>query len=179
MEKKCGKIEELLQREAERMEVEKHCLSCDVCREFFREEASFKALYEKGEKERESVSAIPEKVDMAILSRAGFAAAERLEKRRRTRRILYAAASIAVVAFLIGLFSGSMDFSAGTGKHVAVRMQEKKVKNPSRGETAGSISSWEYTDYAEGNDAVNCELFSLSAQLDMAAFEAEIAEYRS
>ena len=86
MEKKCGKIEELLQREAERMEVEKHCLSCDVCREFFREEASFKALYEKGRNERESSPAITEKVDMAILSRAGFAAAHRLEKIRRTRR---------------------------------------------------------------------------------------------
>ncbi|MBP5182942.1 MAG: hypothetical protein J6331_07960, partial [Lentisphaeria bacterium] len=103
MEKKCEKIEELLQREAEKAELENHCLSCDPCREFFREEASFKALYEKGRKEKESSLSIPEKVDMAILSHAGFAAAERAEKRRRRRRLFYAAASIAVIGFFAGL----------------------------------------------------------------------------
>ena len=174
MEKKCEKIGELLQKEAERTEVEKHCFSCDPCREFFREEASFRALYEKGRKEKESSLSIPEKVDMAILSRAGFAAAERAEKRKNRKRIFYAAASIAVIGFFAGLFSGGT-LPGGAGG--------RSVTSGGAGETGSTgriaAASWEYTDYAEGNDAVNCELFSLSAQLDMAAFEAEIAGYRS
>ncbi|MBR2364439.1 MAG: hypothetical protein IKA79_04500 [Lentisphaeria bacterium] len=150
--------------------------------DFFREEVLFRSLYREKMEKQKTLLNIPEELDKVILSKAAFSAAQRAEKRKKMRVIFSAAASVAVMTFAFILFyDGEKTGSAGIKQTAGINLPEKQMENRQGGKkhSCKNSANWEYSEYTESNDAVNYELISLSSQLDMAVWEAEITSYRS
>lgn len=146
----------------------------------FEEEQQISCYREKLKRDEERLQ-IPAELDMKILSRAAFAIKEREERKRDLKRLLCMAASIVAMACMASIFYGGESVFYRKGYSVTAANREKslsKKKMAKERRKRGTVR--EYTEIMENNDAVACDLYSLSTFLDVASSEADlITGYRS
>ncbi|MBO5762145.1 MAG: hypothetical protein J6S53_11470 [Lentisphaeria bacterium] len=153
--------------------------SVKMDKDFFEIEALFRSRYSKIKAEKEAFSSIPEEVEKTISAHAAFSLQKRMEKKRQWRKFLYAAACAVMMTFVFVLIPENREKRGFAKKNDLVKTSIHPQKGTGKSFYTSGSSAWEYDKYTESNDAADCELYSLNAQLDMASLEAELIGHHS